>query len=176
MFLKQAWQAISFFDKLSLTFISCFFKNLNNCNLKPSEIVCLSVFLVLQHQQLHILPSQLVNTSVLAVPAVPGQMGDVLEWVLTHLEHHLRTWFRSNYSLIIQSTLKRWSSLWGLWLASSFWLSPYAVATAAAVAWDGAPGGLPQNVYVYMYLSVYIHVYIKTTVDVLLQEIAQNTI
>lgn len=59
--------------------------------------------------------------------------------------------------LIIQSTLKRWSSLWGSWLASSSWLSPYAVATAAAVAWDSAPGGLPRNIYAYVSISVCVY-------------------
>ena len=44
-------------------------------------MMCLlwTVLVVFRHQQLHRLPSQLVDPAVVAVPAVPGQMGDVLE-------------------------------------------------------------------------------------------------
>lgn len=114
-------------------------------------IVC-TVSVVFQHQQLHRLPSQLVNTAVVAVPAVPGQMGDVLGWVLTHLCPRLAAWFPSNCLFVIQSTLRPSSSLWGSWLGSSSSLSSYAAATAAAVAWRSGRGKRPENVQIYLYI------------------------
>lgn len=55
------------------------------CCSKPLRVVVLCLVLtvpvVLCYQQLHRLPSQLAAASGLSVPAVPGPLGSVLEWV-----------------------------------------------------------------------------------------------